>query len=70
MGKMLKTSAENRKCMFPNCIQTLSIYNHEPYCHVHRDYMPMERKNRIIAQPVTMSLQDNANSEINKSEMV
>ena len=22
--------------MFPNCTQTLSIYNHEEYCHVHQ----------------------------------
>ncbi|MGA2323869.1 MAG: hypothetical protein ABSG22_08480 [Sedimentisphaerales bacterium] len=40
MGKMLKTSADNRKCIFPNCTQTLSIYNHEAYCHIHQDSVP------------------------------
>jgi hypothetical protein len=35
MGKILKTSPSGRKCLFPNCTQTLSIYNHESYCHVH-----------------------------------
>ena len=37
MAKVLKTSAEGRKCTFPNCNRLLSIYNHEPFCHVHRD---------------------------------
>jgi hypothetical protein len=37
MRKKLKTSANDRKCRFPGCTQTLSIYNHEEYCHVHRD---------------------------------
>lgn len=37
MKKRLKTSANDRKCIFPGCTQTLSIYNHEEYCHVHRD---------------------------------
>ncbi|MBN2591237.1 MAG: hypothetical protein JXA96_15340 [Sedimentisphaerales bacterium] len=37
MAKTLKTSAEGRKCNFPNCNRLLSIYNHESYCHVHRD---------------------------------
>jgi hypothetical protein len=36
MGKMLKTSADNRKCIFPNCTHILSIYNHDEYCHVHQ----------------------------------
>ena len=33
--KMLKTSAEGRRCEFPHCEQRLSIYNHEIYCRVH-----------------------------------
>ena len=37
MAKTLPTSAENRKCAYPGCTRTLSIYNHEPFCHVHRD---------------------------------
>ncbi len=43
MTKMLKTSAKGRKCMFPHCNRTLSIYNHEDYCHVHLDQM-IERR--------------------------
>jgi len=39
MAKKLKTSAEGRKCAFPGCNRTLSIYNHEEYCHMHRDKM-------------------------------
>ena len=37
MGKKLKTSANGRKCTFPHCKHLLSIYNHEAYCHVHRE---------------------------------
>jgi hypothetical protein len=37
MRKRLKTSANDRKCIFPGCTHTLSIYNREKYCHVHRD---------------------------------
>jgi hypothetical protein len=40
MGKKLKTSADNRKCIFPKCTQTLSIYNHEAYCHIHQGCVP------------------------------
>jgi hypothetical protein len=39
MAKKLKTSADDRKCAFPCCNQILSIYNHEPYCHIHRERM-------------------------------
>lgn len=37
MQKTLKTSPEGRRCTFPRCKRLLSIYNHEAYCHVHRD---------------------------------
>jgi len=48
MGKkMLKTSAEGRKCMFPHCTHILSIYNHEVYCHIHRDQMAERQKLKI-----------------------
>jgi hypothetical protein len=48
MGKkMLKTSADGRKCMFPGCTHTLSIYNHEAYCHVHRDLMSERQKLKV-----------------------
>jgi len=51
MGKMLKTSAEGRKCMFPHCNRILSIYNHEAYCHRHLDQMIKEqKKDKIAAQ--------------------
>ncbi len=51
MGKMLKTSAQDRKCMFPDCVHTLSIYNHEDYCHIHLDKMPLDKKSRILTHP-------------------
>jgi len=44
MGKMLKTSPEGRKCLFPRCPHILSIYNHNTYCHVHLDQMLDEQK--------------------------
>ena len=43
MPKTLKTSPEGRKCEFPQCLRLLSIYNHEAYCHVHRDQVSRER---------------------------
>ncbi|MBN2316753.1 MAG: hypothetical protein JXM79_22690 [Sedimentisphaerales bacterium] len=42
MGNKIRTSAPGRKCAFPRCKQVLSIYNHSPYCHIHRE--KMERK--------------------------
>ncbi|MDO8301894.1 MAG: hypothetical protein Q7T18_01500 [Sedimentisphaerales bacterium] len=48
MTKSLKTSAEGRKCMFQNCTHTLSIYNHEAYCHLHRDQMAHQQKPKIL----------------------
>jgi hypothetical protein len=51
MRKPLKTSAEDRKCMFPNCERILSIYNHEAYCHVHRDKMTQEQKLKLLTHP-------------------
>jgi hypothetical protein len=52
MVKILKTSPEGRKCMFPQCNRTLSIYNHEAYCHVHRNQVLQEQKPKILAHPV------------------
>lgn len=49
MGKkILKTSANDRKCTFPHCTHILSIYNHEAYCHIHRDKMSHEQKPEIL----------------------
>jgi len=53
MRKPLKTSAEGRKCMFPDCKSILSIYNHEDYCHVHRQQMSREQKLKLLTHPVT-----------------
>ena len=50
MKKVLKTSAEGRKCEFPDCKCILSIYNNEAYCHLHRDRMAQEQKPRVYAQ--------------------
>ena len=47
MEKHLKTSASDRKCMFPLCTHVLSIYNHETYCHIHRDQMALSLKTKI-----------------------
>lgn len=51
MTKMQKTSAEGRKCEFPNCNRTLSIYNHERYCHSHLYQMSEEKKMRNSLHP-------------------
>jgi hypothetical protein len=51
MGKMLKTSAEGRKCTFPRCTHILSIYNHEAYCHIHLDQVPQEQKPKSLTRP-------------------
>jgi len=51
MGKTLKTSANDRKCTFPHCKHILSIYNHETYCHIHRDKMSQEQKLKILTGP-------------------
>ncbi|HUV40741.1 MAG TPA: hypothetical protein VMW23_03005 [Sedimentisphaerales bacterium] len=48
MKKMLKTSAEGRKCMFPQCTRILSIYNHKDYCHIHLDQIPQEQKPKVL----------------------
>lgn len=42
MAKTLKTSAENRKCQYPACENILSIYNHQLYCHVHLNNLPID----------------------------
>lgn len=65
MGKYLKTSPEGRKCQFPQCSQTLSIYNHEVYCNLHLDKMPQKLKHPIVevAAPAvkdfTAAIEDN-----------
>jgi hypothetical protein len=53
MAKILKTSPSGRKCLFPNCTQTLSIYNHESYCHVHlnRGQAPQTQKPKTLTPP-------------------
>ena len=48
MTKSLKTSADGRKCMFLNCTHTLSIYNHEQYCHLHLDQMAEKQKPKVL----------------------
>lgn len=48
MVKLLKTSPEGRKCLFPHCTQTLSIYNHEVYCHLHREQRTRMQKPKTL----------------------
>ena len=50
MRKKLKTSANDRKCAFLDCKQILSIYNHEIYCHVHRNLMA-DKQMQILNKP-------------------
>ncbi|MHB0946622.1 MAG: hypothetical protein ACYC3B_05590 [Sedimentisphaerales bacterium] len=51
MGKMLKTSSDNRKCLFPHCTRILSIYNHQAYCHTHLNQLPLEQRARAETRP-------------------
>jgi hypothetical protein len=46
MAKMLKTSAEGRKCKYPHCTVILSIYNHQEYCRIHREQMVQQDKTK------------------------
>jgi hypothetical protein len=48
MQKPLKTSDEGRKCRFPNCERTLSIYNHGVYCHKHQDQLDEAEKRKTL----------------------
>ena len=48
MGKALKTSADNRKCIFPDCTHILSIYNHDEYCHIHQGCVRQEQEPEIL----------------------
>ena len=48
MQKPMKTSEEGRKCRFPNCERTLSIYNHGVYCHKHQDQLDEAEKRKTI----------------------
>jgi hypothetical protein len=45
--KKMKTEAQGRKCAFRDCNRTLSVFNHEAYCHLHRYQMSQEE--RIIS---------------------
>ena len=47
MAKTLKTSVDGRKCAFPQCKRLLSIYNHEAYCHIHRNEVAQERMAKV-----------------------
>lgn len=38
----IKTIKKRRVCRFLKCEQILSIYNPEPYCHVHRQFAMAE----------------------------
>ena len=47
MGKILKTSLEGRICKFLKCSRTLSVYNHQAYCHIHRDTVSQKTLTKI-----------------------
>jgi len=44
--RKVKTSLKGRKCRFHGCSHTLSIYNHEEYCHVHLGQVTQDKKSR------------------------
>ena len=44
--KALKTSAEGRRCNYPDCHRLLSIYNHQTYCRVHQEQAASKEKNK------------------------
>ncbi len=57
MSKILRTSADGRKCIYPQCKCTLSIYNHGVYCHIHQAQMPQEQKPKSsIPKRITSNL--------------
>ncbi len=58
MQKPLKSSAEGRKCRYPGCERTLSIYNHGSYCHNHLDQMAEAEKRKTA--PHLVRLVDNS----------
>jgi len=44
MVKEMKTSPVGRKCQFMNCTRTLSIYNHNTFCHFHKGQVVINNK--------------------------
>jgi len=50
MSKKIKTNRKGRICKFTGCGHILSIYNPEPYCHVHQQ-LNMVRE--TAAMPLT-----------------
>jgi hypothetical protein len=61
MSKILKTSAEGRKCKFLGCTRNLSIYNHADYCHLHREEMAEKQK------PLFIKSSENDEVQINEA---
>jgi len=51
MDKPLRTSESGRTCAFPRCTHVLSIYNHETYCHIHRNQIAEARMPRPSTHP-------------------
>jgi len=47
MPKELKTSASDRRCMFPLCTHILSIYNHEAPMPYPSGSLPMGQRPKI-----------------------
>jgi len=51
MTKKLKTSAEGRRCEFPNCDRLLSIYNHQSLCRIHLEVAQAAEKQKPYRHP-------------------
>lgn len=46
MGRVPKTLPKGRKYKFPDCERLLSIYNHSPYCHIHRNQVSLKEASK------------------------
>jgi len=46
--KKIKMSLKGRKCKYLHCKHILSIYNHEPYCHVHLGLLAYDDKPKAM----------------------
>ena len=51
MKKLLKTSADGRKCLYPECTCILSIYNDGVYCRIHQEQVSHEEKSKAMINP-------------------
>ncbi|MFA5038668.1 MAG: hypothetical protein WC732_03200 [Candidatus Omnitrophota bacterium] len=46
--KKVKIERRGRVCKSPGCHNTLSIYNHSPFCHIHQSKLMAQEKMKIL----------------------